>query len=132
MGSELESADLREKFDILGKTTKEEDKQGPRKPGLKLKVISGKTFGMTKEGAKIKSIVSIAGHQVVNNLSEPSEITAVHLDIYADYLRQKDPKLDSRAVRALLTTGGPRLMKVDEHYIEVYGPYSILMNVGRH
>ena len=44
-------------------------------------------------------------------------------------LRQKHPKLDSRVVRALLTTGGPRLRKVDGHYIEVYGPYPILMNV---
>ena len=118
-----------EKFDILGKTMKEEDNQGPKKPGLKLNVISGKTFGTTKEGTKIMSIISVAGHQVVKNLSEPSEITLVHLDIYADYLREKDPKLDSRAVRALLTTGGPRQMRVDGHYIEVHGPYPILMNV---
>ena len=75
------------------------------------------------------SIISVAGHQVVKNLSEPSEITLVHLDIYADYLKEKDPKLDSRAVRALLTTGGPRLMKVDGHYIDVHGPYPILMKV---
>ena len=111
--SELESFDFLEKFDILGKTAKEEGKQEPRKPGQNLIVISGKTFGMTKEGTKIMSIISIAGHQVVKNLSEPSEITLVYLDIYADYLREKDPKLDSRAVRALLTTGGPRLMRVD-------------------
>ena len=60
---------------------------------------------------------------------QPSEITLVHLDIYADYLREKDPKLDSRAVRALLTTGGPNLMKVDGYYIKVHGPCPILMNV---
>ena len=126
--SELESTDLWEKFDILSKTTKEET-QEPRKQRLKLNVISGRIFGMTKEGTKIMSIISVAGHQVVKNLSEPSEITLVHLDIYADYLREKDPKLDSRAVRALLTTGGPRLMRVDGHYIEVHGPYPILMNV---
>ena len=83
---------------------------------------------MTKEGTKIMSIISVAGHQV-KHLSEPSETTLVHLDIHADYLREKDPKLDSRAVRALLTTGGPRLMKVDGHYIEAHGPYPILMNV---
>ena len=93
--SELESTDLWEKFNILSKTTEEEDKQEPRKQGLKLNVISGRTFGMTKEGTKIMSIISVAGHQVVKNLSEPSEITLVHLDIYADYLREKDPKLDS-------------------------------------
>ena len=112
---ELESIDLWEKFGILGKTTEEEDKQGPRKPGLKLIVISGKTFGMTKEGTKIMSIILVAEHQVVKNLSEPSEITLVHLEIYANYLREKDPKLDSRSVRALLTTGGLRLMRVDGH-----------------
>ena len=127
--SELESTDLRESFNILGKTTKVEDKEEPRKQGLKLNVISGKIFGMTKEGTKIMSIISVAGHQVVKNLSEPSEITLVHLDIYADYLKEKDPKLDSRVVQALLTTGGPRLMKVDGHYIDVHGPYPILMNV---
>ena len=127
--SEPESTDLRENFNILGKTTKKEDKEEPRKQGLKLNVVSGRTFGMTKEGTKIMSIISVAGHQVVKNLSEPSETTLVHLDIYADYLKEKDPKLDSRAVRALLTTGGPRLMKVDGHYIEVHGPYPILMNV---
>ena len=112
----------------LGKTTKVEDKEELRKQGLKLNVISGRTFGMTKEGTKIMSIISVAGHQVVKNLSEPSEITLV-LDIYADYLKEKDPKQDSRAVRALLTTRGPRLMKVDGHYIDVHGPYPILMNV---
>ena len=127
--SELESTDLRESFNILGKTTKIEDKEEPRKQGLKLNVISGRNFGMTKQGTKIMSIISVAGHQVVKNLSEPSEITLVHLDIYADYLKEKDPKLDSRAVRALLTTGVPRLMKVDGHYIDVHGPYPILMNV---
>ena len=127
--SELESTDLRESFNILGKTTKKEDKEEPRKQGLKLNVISGRTFGMTKQGTKIMSIISVAGHQVVKDLSEPSEITLVHLDIYADYLKEKDPKLDSRAVRALLTTGGPRLMKVNGPYIDVHGPYPILMNV---
>ena len=126
--SELENTDLCEKIEFSSKTTKE-DTQEPRKQELKLNVISGKTFGMTKEGTKIMSIISVAGHQVVKNLSEPSEITLVHLDIYADYLREKDPKLDSRAVRALLTTGGPRQMRVDGHYIEVHGPYPILMNV---
>ena len=75
------------------------------------------------------SIISVAGHPVVKNLSEPSEITAVHLDIYANYMRQKDPKLVSRAVRALLTTGEPRLMKVDGHYTESFGPHQILMSV---
>ena len=95
---------------------KEEDNREPKKWGLKLNVISGKTFGMKSERSKIMSTKSVAGNQVVKNFSEPSEITLVHLKFYAEILREKDPKLDSRAVRALLTTGGPRLMRVDGPY----------------
>ena len=90
--SELENTELREKLDTLLRTTKEEDNQEPSNQGLELHIISRKTFGMTREGMKIMSIISVAGHQVVKNLSEPSEITAVHLDIYADYLRQERPQ----------------------------------------
>ena len=63
---------------------------------------------MVPQGSKIQSIISVAGHQVIRNLSEPSEFTLMHLDTYADYLRQVEPRTESRAVRALLTTGGPR------------------------
>ena len=92
------------------KRRKKKTSKEPRKQGLNKNVISGKTFSMAREGTKTMSIILVANHQVVKILREPSEITAVHLDIHADYLRQKDPKLDSRAVRALLTIGGPRLM----------------------
>ena len=53
--SKLENTELREKLDILGGSTKEEDNQKPRKQGLKLNVISGKTLGMKREGSKIMS-----------------------------------------------------------------------------
>ena len=66
---------------------------------------------------------------MAKNLSLPSEIVLVYLDIYADYLREKYLKLGFGAVRALLTTGDPRLMRVDGHYIDAHGPYPILMNV---
>ena len=70
----------------------EENNHEPKKQGLKLNFISrGRPFGMTREGTKIMSIISVAGHQMVKNLSEPSEITLVHLDIYADYLVRKIP-----------------------------------------
>ena len=127
--SKVGKTDTWEKIDILRKTTKDEDKEEPRKQGLKLNVMSCKFFDMTKEGTKIISIISIAEHQVVKNLSEPSENTLVHLDNYADKLRGKHPMLDSIAVRALLTTGDPLLMGVGGHCIEVHGPYLILMNV---
>ena len=53
---------------------------------------------MVPQGSKIQSIISVAGHQVIRNLSEPSEFTLMHLDTYADYLRQVEPRTESRAV----------------------------------
>ena len=84
---------------------------------------------MVPQGSKIQSIISVAGHQVIRNLSEPSEFTLMHLDTYADYLRQVEPRTESRAVRALLTTVGPRMKKLHGRYLEVYGPYQVMLNV---
>ena len=67
---------------------------------------------MTRKSSKIISVILVAGHQLVKNLRETSEITLVHLDIFADYWHEKDPKLGCGALRALLTTGGTSLMRV--------------------
>ena len=96
---------------------------------MKLNVLSGQRFGMVPQGSKIQSIISVAGHQVIRNLSEPSDFTLMHLDTYADYLRQVEPRTESRAVRALLTTGGPRTKKLHGRYVEVYGSYQVMLNV---
>ena len=53
----------------------------------------------------------------------------MHLDTNADYLRQVEPRTESRAVRALLTTGGPRTKKLHGRYVEVYGPFQMMLNV---
>ena len=84
---------------------------------------------MVPQGSKIQSIISVAGHQVIRNLSEPSEFTLMHLDTYADYLRQVEPRTESRALRALLKTGGPRMKKLRGRYLEVYGPYQVMLNM---
>ena len=73
---------------------------------MKLNVISGQALGMVQQGSRIQSLISVAGHQVIRNLSDPSDFNMMHLDTYADYLRQVEPRTESRAVRALLTTGG--------------------------
>ena len=88
-------------------------------------------FGMVPQGSKIQSRISVAGHQVIRNLSEPSEFTLMHLDTYADYLRQLESCTESRAVRAPLTTGGPRIKKLQGRYVEVYGPIQVMLNVDR-
>ena len=116
---ELENEKLQEQLNTF------EETKAPSSLRMKLNVISGQRFGMVPQGSKIHSIISVAGHQVIRNLSEPSEFTLMHLDTYADYLRQVEPRTESRAVRALLTTGGPRMKKLHGRYLEVYGPYQV-------
>ena len=96
---------------------------------MKLNVISGQTFGMVPQGSRIQSIISVAGHQVIRKLSEPSEFTMMHVDTYAGYLKQVETRTEWRAVPALLTTGGPRTKKIHGLYVEVYGPYQVMLNV---
>ena len=125
---ELENEKLQEQLNTFEATEFEETK-APSSLSMKLNVISGQRFGMVPQGSKIQSIISVAGHQVIRNLSEPSEFTLMHLDTYADYLRQVEPRTESRAMRALLTTGGPRMKKLHGRYLEVYGPYQVMLNV---
>ena len=107
---ELENEEIQETLNAFEASEVEKTK-APSSLGMKINVISGKTFGMVPQGTKIQSIISVAGHQVIRNLSKPSEFTLMHLDTYADYLRQMEPRTESRAVRALLTTGGPGIKK---------------------
>ena len=108
MKLELENEKVQEKLNAFEASEVEETK-APSSLSMKLNEISGQTFGMVPQGSKIQSIILVAGHQVIRNLSAPSEFTLMHLDTYADYLRQKEPRTGSRAVRALLATGGPRI-----------------------
>ena len=55
-----------------------EETKAPSSLSMKLIVISGRTFGMVPQASKIQSIISVAGHQVIRNLSEPSEFTMMH------------------------------------------------------
>ena len=128
MKLELENEKLQEQLNTF-EATEFEATKAPSSLNMKLKVISGQRFGMVPQGNKIQSIISVAGHQVIRNLSEPSEFTLMHLGTYADYLRQVEPRTESRAVRALLTTGGPRMKKLHGRYLEVYGPYQVMLNV---
>ena len=119
---ELENEKLQEKLNTFEASEVEETK-APSSLSMKLNVIYGQRFGIVPQTSKIQSIISVAGHQVIRSLSEPSEFTLMHLDTYADYLRQVEPRTESRAVRALLTTGGPRIKKLHARYVEVYGLY---------
>ena len=124
---ELENEKLQEQLNTFEATEFKETK-APSSLNMKLNVISGQRFGMVPQGSKIQSIISVAGHQVIRNLSEPSEFTLMHLFTYADYLRQVEPRTEPRGVRALLTTGGPRMKKLNGRYLEIYGPYQVMLN----
>ena len=67
-----------------------------------LKMVTGKPFGITKIGSKIMSIITVEGHEVTRNLSESSDQTIMHIDVYADYLSAISPKTPSRTLRAML------------------------------
>ena len=125
---ELENEKLKEKLNTFEASEVEETK-APSSLSMNRIVISGQRFGMVPQGSKIQSIIPVAGHQVIRNLSEPSEFTLMHLDTYADYLREVEPRTESGAVRTLLTTGGPRIKKLHRRYVEVYGPYQVMLNV---
>ena len=104
---EQENEKFQQKLNAFEASEVEETK-APSSLGKNLNVISGQTFKMVPQESRIQSIISVAGHQVIRNLSDPSEFTMMRLDTDADYLRQVQPRTESRAVRAMLTTVGPR------------------------
>ena len=82
---ELENERIQEKLNAFEASEVEETK-APSSLSIKLNVISGQTFVMVPQGSRTQSIISVAGHQMIRNLSEPSEFTMMHLDTYAEYL----------------------------------------------
>ena len=118
---ELENEKIQEKLNAFEASYVKETK-APSSLSMKLNVLSGQTYGTVPQGSRTQSIISVAGHQVIRNISEPSQFTMMHLDTYADYLTQVEPSTESMAVRALLTTDDPRTKKLHGRYVEVYGP----------
>ena len=88
-----------------------------------LKMVTGKPFGIRKIAARIMSITTVGGHEVTRNLSEQSDQTLMHIDVYAEYLRTLTPQTPSRALRALLTRGGGKSIRIDNRYTEASGPH---------
>ena len=78
------------------------------------KTVTGKRFGITKIGARVRSKITVGGHEVTKILSTPSDQTVMHIDVYADYLSAISPQTTSRALRALLTRSGSKSVRVDK------------------
>ena len=53
----------------------------------------------------------------------------MHLDVYADYLSAISRPTTSRALRALLTRGGSKSVRVENRYTEAYGPHEVMLNI---
>ena len=94
-----------------------------------VKMVTGKPFGISKIGARIMSIITVGGHEVTRNLSELSDQTIMHIDVYADYLSCISSQTTSRTLRALLTRGGSKSVRVDNRYTEAYGPHEVMLNI---
>ena len=72
MKLELENERAQEQLNAF-EASEEEETKAPSSLSLMLNLISGQTFGMVPQKSKKKSVISMAGHQVMRNLSEPSE-----------------------------------------------------------
>ena len=70
----------------------------------------------------------MGGHEVARSLSEPSDQLIMHIDVYADYLSAISPQTTTRALRALLTKGASKSVRVENRYTEAYGPHEVLLN----
>ena len=77
------------------------------------KMVTGKPFGITNIEARIMSIITVGSHEVTRNMSEPSDQTLMHTDVYADYLSVISPQTSSRALRVLLTRSGGKSIRID-------------------
>ena len=91
--------------------------------------VTGKPFSITKIGARIISMITVGGHEVTRNLSEPSDQTIMHIDVYADYLSALSPQTTSKALRALLKRGDSKSVRVGNRYTEAYGPHEVMLNI---
>ena len=109
---------------LTGLKTAPEAVSGSTKTGNcnTVKLVTGKPFG-------IMSIITVGGHEVTRSLSEPSDQTIMHIDVYADYLSCISPQTTSRALRALLTIGDSKSVRVDNRYTEAYGPHELMLNI---
>ena len=94
-----------------------------------LKMVTGKSFGITKAEARLMSIITVGGHEITRNLSEPSDQTLMHIDVYADDLTTITPQTASRALRTLLTRGGGKSICIDNRYTEAYDPHEVMLNI---
>ena len=94
-----------------------------------LKMVTGNPFGITMNGARRMSIITVGGNEVTRNLSEPSDQTIMHSDVYADYLSAISPQTTSRALRALLTGGGSKSVRVENRYTDAYGRHEVMLNI---
>ena len=94
-----------------------------------LKIVTGKPFGITKIGARIMSIITMGGHEVTRNLSDSSDQTVMYIDAYADYFSAISPQTLSKALRALLTRGGSKSVRIDNRSTEAYGPIEVFLNI---
>ena len=48
-----------------------------------LKIVTGKPYRITQIGMRIMSIITVGGHEITRNLSEPSDQTLMHIAVYA-------------------------------------------------
>ena len=92
---EIEQRQERQKMDETLSMTRPEPETGDnvtvKSNCNTLKMVTGKPFCITKIWAKRMSLITVGGHEVTRNLSESSDQTLMHIDVYADYFKNHKP-----------------------------------------
>ena len=64
---------------------------------------------------------------MIRSLSKPLDFSMMHIDLFADYMPQREPGTVSKALPALLVTGGTQTMKLNRRHEEVFGKHQIML-----
>ena len=64
----------------------------------------------------------------MRNLSETSD-QKLNIALYTDYLRAISPQISSKVIRALVTRGGGKSIRVYNRYTEAYGLHEVMLSV---
>ena len=96
---------------------------------IALKMETGKPFGILKIRGEM-SIVTVAGQEVMRNLSETNDQIIVHIDVYANYFCSISPRTPLKAIRALRTKKGGKTMRIDGRKTEAYVRNQVILNIA--
>ena len=96
---------------------------------IALKMETGKPSGILIIRGKIISIITVAGQEMMRNLSETNYQIILQIDVYANYFCSISTQAPSKAIKALLTKRGAKSIRADGRKTEAYGRNEVILNI---